>query len=667
MKQKRFTLRRLAAFFAAFAALMLTALPARAWDETELLKIKEFSIQSRDSVTSLDFTITFDLSYVIDAYGDKEWGIVPITSEYFTCRVQETDFNSDFNSLSVIDIPTDGTDRNFKVGDTFTFHFDENAFVHKDHPYSYSIGAIFKVYEKGSKTACPNTRLSFGGNYMSQDNYKFTVYGKETGHIFFEECSIGDRLIDSAEQATIRFSTPVEPAEGAKVEIRLYSGQSNNFREWTPYENEAPLVCESESVEVDPEDPTKVIVTFPTTDFLRGCPTHMVCWRAGTFRHAGTGEPCRERWVPFGGCKDTKYGFTRTSDNRNTFEYVTLEFNLPEGYTFGPAALTPDVVEVYEGSAVAEEARINQKLYVQSLETFRDRLRVPLWFDKKPGEKYTLHIPAGTVLLYDAEGNPSNLYSNAEVTAKFTTAFAEDVNLPDIVWSPTVHKGRYDYANPVLANPEGVDKVATMYFGIVGDQLEWNGGTYNLYNLSKKYTGGEYLYGSLYEVTEEGDVLLADDVSLGSMSVDNMTGKHMMATAVKNMTYYKGHTYRLVVPAGAYTLQKTKGYSGQSQELYHYVKSPEFVFTFKGATPDPDDPAPIDPDPTDPDNPDNPEDPTDPTDPSGIEGIAADAVVEVWNLQGVSLGCRQASSLRELPSGCYIVRAGGKTVKVRLK
>lgn len=766
MKRKHTSLRLSAVFstkalapLAIVAALLACALPARAYKESAMLKLSNISIAEKDSISTFDITFTFDISRIEATYPDKELGIC--CTQTLSVRISESDYHEFSHIDAINDYPTDGRSENFRQGNTLTFHFNDAFHPHKGVHYTYKIGAIFKVFEKGSLKEIEDAKVDFGGDFMTPSlNMVFTVYGGENDYIFYESCPIEKQLIESLEQTGVEFSHKVAIADGAKVYL-MRSGKVNQWEHtWTPNRDTHTPICEATSVSIDPENPAKVLLTFPKTEFLRGSGDYMICWEEGAFLRAESGLPCRERYIGFQGCKDTKYAFLRATDNKNTFEYATLCFNLPEGFSFGSKE-TAGVVDVFEGSSVEQSAMLSQKLRVQPVEGTPNALRVPLRFAKTPGATYTLHIPAGKILLYDADGKESPLYSNALVRTTVTICGRDKVEMPEIVWNKDVYNTYYTYKKPETIDPEAVGDMQALVVPMDPWLLEWDGATYCLTRRDSN------MKGLLYEVTDEGDVLISDDCQLLQYQASTVDGYFYAARVWLERSFYLGHTYKVVIPEGAYSLKKmTNAVDGQATEYINFILSPEYSYTFKGAV----DPtvtmsettleegavyetlencyftfvpkqtftsgaktlliegfdaegalvetrspqltvtytdatktvvgadlresagavrAPWTPTPGltykltipegtfEPAAPElsipgfsmtilAPEKKADDPKQDGIESIAADGTVEVWNLQGISLGSRPVSSLSDLPSGCYIIRSKGKTVKITI-
>lgn len=516
-----------------------------------------FNPEDGANIEALEFDLIFDISAVIEAQGGAtDLGlnctktaagggvfIYKGTSEE-TGELIYTD-NNTVSSMS----------DDFQVGNVIHFSYSNVPLVTGE-DYTIVLRCNFAVQKKGVKTVLSQV-LKYTNDPLIL-HYKYVGQGTEIQNLEFRSSEIIG-------------TTPSAKAPSVKYSFNAPIQILNNFGELM--EGDC-VVSNQGSLTIDEQDPNSVMLSFPDSIKLYDCHYYKVALPEGCVALATNDSSVNTRLVTaeFRGTVTIDYAFksiTPTVNDKGFLESLKVEYDVPEGYQFTPTGAFP--ASIYDSNG-------NLAKDVVGTPCSSNQVNVPIVVSGgfKPGETYTVKIKASTWGLQTITGKSGGEYKNeASPDFEFTVPSMDEFSVDPIVFG-SARLGEHDTTeNPDIdANTEIKDMD---WLDIKLERYDYEGTNYDL----AFSTGATQIFEGIkyYDVTTGVELQpLVPRVSIERCG-SNISTRYQVIRLKPNLKFYKGHTYKVVVPENFIGLDVV---DSKNFMYRNYVTSPLYELTFQG-------------------------------------------------------------------------------------
>lgn len=504
-----------------------------------------------------DILLKFDLTDIINEYGEGEWGIC-CNGFYFSMLPQMEKsvalYKGNKDSGEVLDRmyeTIDVTDEGFKVGSDFHISFPN---VQVESGQEYTIVVTYNMFagRKEDSSWIGDTEYSFANNPLS-----ITFYGASD---VAKVLSVESNSIENG----VQYATIPSVKIAFNHEIAVNEGAVATLME------ETTTIASSSNIVVSSDDAKSVVITFPEETIYNGH-IYNVILPEGSISVAGESDVVNsEISIQLEGASYRSFGTGRVRPSNNSVTVlgeITIPFNFPtaEGKNYGFVALdngdqTPFTAYLYAGNDDSTEPI---ETMIGDVTSDSKGLVFSPSITPEPESAYTLVIPEGNVKAYEI-GAIRNTYLKDYISERielhYTTPAISDLPL----WQP----------NAVNVS-EGSELDHIDYFIVNCPDYEYDG---TIYETVASQT--DDLGGVLYEVTADGEKeistfritrqALTTESEIGS---GQYVGRHFVGEV--NQDLYAGKEYRVVMTANKFIVK--------NNFIGNYIGNSEVSVTVKGA------------------------------------------------------------------------------------
>lgn len=478
--------------------------------------------ENGQSVSSLEtITLNWDLSNVIETFGNDTWGVCVLTQNYDT--VEEKLYSvlyegtpDEGNVLAIDDTQIRYT--KVKEGNTTTLSFP-NVSVRPGQLYTVVITSQFYV-QKPKKN---NTALKEASWYDTP--ITLTFYGQKTNDLWVESVlPTGESPIPSINDLQIEFSSNISLRENALANI--YEGTD--------------LIATTSSFKVDENDSRILLVSFENVPLYSTHEYNIVVDANSVVDENGNGNEEISRIYSGASFHELKAGRVSPANNKSIswLSTIYIPFTLEEGFCLSSVEELKSRLLDASGNVVAENIPFEQSQDMKSL-TFN------IWnFNLEPNSSYQFILDAGQI--YPA-------YS-ANPTAKKKDTVNSEVVL--------------NYITPTALDP--VEKVALTIVpedGTNNDRLD----TMTLNLADYEFENNSYSV----KLALENAVAIFNDGTNDTQLPLTFNANEKKATCTVNRPLEAGKTYTLKVPAGTFA-------PDAHANLAAVAANDELVYTYTG-------------------------------------------------------------------------------------
>lgn len=509
--------------------------------------------ESGSEVTSFeDIVLSFDLSGVIEEYGQDEWGIC-VNSLYSEMSPERNKIAAlykgsveDGEFLCYLAETIKATKEEFKVGNEIHLRFPNIEVVPGQLYTIYITYDFFAGRKSDKKSWVTATKYSCFANPLT-----LTFIGaSETKKVLLaNEWSIEDNAsLDAISSVNVKFN----------YDVALVGTPTVNLNEGSY------TMVSTSDISVDPNDPKSLVINFPETKLYNGHNYNIVL-PAGAVCVAGESEIVNEEVsLSVTGSGYRYFGTGRVSPangSTNILDEIYIPFKFPKiegadfSYGFVNVSGATYPLKCYKGNVTLEQAKEkNPDHIIIEKDMDNSSLKYGVNFALEAGQEYTFIMDEGAVKAY-AIGDPRNSYLKDYIS--------EAVEL--------------HYTTPTLESlPELVLPNSDIEEGVSLESVE----TVTLANAYYVYNDTQYVLavspdvsyktsGVLYEVLHDGS---EKEIKRFQASKN---GKDAIDLQV-NEPLYQGKTYRIVIPEGTFI-------PFQSNFLKQFVGNKEYSITVTGA------------------------------------------------------------------------------------
>lgn len=321
---------------------------------------------------------------------------------------------------------------------------------------------------------------------------------------------------------------------------------------------------------VDSEDATKLNITFNEVEFPVKRNFTLVLPEGSVCLASNESVKNDELRVPFIGGKYEYFEIGSITPENHSVSVppaVNVIYNLPEGMEFrDDVYYTGTLYKVNDG-----ERELIQEIKNEVLNKGKD-LRWTFKNEFIPEATYEFEIPKGTIFAYVTDWSTITGYkkidtmSNDDILIRFTTPTVENANLPVMEFGdPRVALNQED--GDIFENGSAIYEMNGIAIPLKNKYYIYQGSSVKLAQIDNGAVA------TMYKETEEGLVALKE-LPLTNTIRYTADDSYRVIYLAPQMRFYEGETYKLVIPAGVYTVN--------SEPLKAYVKNPELVYTYTG-------------------------------------------------------------------------------------
>lgn len=509
--------------------------------------------ESGSEVTSFeDIVLSFDLSGVIEEYGQDEWGIC-VNSLYSEMSPERNKIAAlykgsveDGEFLCYLAETIKATKEEFKVGNEIHLRFPNIEVVPGQLYTIYITYDFFAGRKSDKKSWVTATKYSCFANPLT-----LTFIGaSETKKVLLaNEWSIEDNAsLDAISSVNVKFN----------YDVALVGTPTVNLNEGSY------TMVSTSDISVDPNDPKSLVINFPETKLYNGHNYNIVL-PAGAVCVAGESEIVNEEVsLSVTGSGYRYFGTGRVSPangSTNILDEIYIPFKFPKiegadfSYGFVNVSGATYPLKCYKGNVTLEQAKEkNPDHIIIEKDMDNSSLKYGVNFALEAGQEYTFIMDEGAVKAY-AIGDPRNSYLKDYIS--------EAVEL--------------HYTTPTLESlPELVLPKSDIEEGASLESIE----TVTLANAYYVYNDTHYVLAVSPDVSYKTSGVLYEVLTDGSEKEikrfqASKNGKDAIDLQV-NEPLYQGKTYRIVIPEGTFI-------PFQSNFLKQFVGNKEYSITVTGA------------------------------------------------------------------------------------
>lgn len=509
--------------------------------------------ESGSEVTSFeDIVLSFDLSGVIEEYGQDEWGIC-VNSLYSEMSPERNKIAAlykgsveDGEFLCYLAETIKATKEEFKVGNEIHLRFPNIEVVPGQLYTIYITYDFFAGRKSDKKSWVTATKYSCFANPLT-----LTFIGaSETKKVLLaNEWSIEDNAsLDAISSVNVKFN----------YDVALVGTPTVNLNEGSY------TMVSTSDISVDPNDPKSLVINFPETKLYNGHNYNIVL-PAGAVCVAGESEIVNEEVsLSVTGSGYRYFGTGRVSPangSTNILDEIYIPFKFPKiegadfSYGFVNVSGATYPLKCYKGNVTLEQAKEkNPDHIIIEKDMDNSSLKYGVNFALEAGQEYTFIMDEGAVKAY-AIGDPRNSYLKDYIS--------EAVEL--------------HYTTPTLESlPELVLPKSDIEEGASLESIE----TVTLANAYYVYNDTHYVLAVSPDVSYKTSGVLYEVLTDGSEREikrfqASKNGKDAIDLQV-NEPLYQGKTYRIVIPEGTFI-------PFQSNFLKQFVGNKEYSITVTGA------------------------------------------------------------------------------------
>lgn len=527
-----------------------------------LLKLQGIFPSENSAITDFDFTITFDISEVIQTYGDDQYGIgwVGFHNDKLPAKEKSISLYEGNDETGILLGRTctsnfTGKTDGFTPGNSIRISFP-GLIPTEGKVYTLVITNEFKVYTKDKgATSLANTTLSY-----FDSPYKCSFIGGKASN---ENLTLVGSSIQSGSdverlsELTYTFNIPVNIASDTPLQIK----EGDN------------IVAESENAFLS-EDMLSVTYKFNDINLYLSH-LYSISLPQGLIVSVDNPNLTNEAFdITFNGSSiircNLKYS-SPTDGSCYIFDKIECVFDMPSNYIMYHDQSTIVNHKLYIYEDIIDEEHLQCALN-GTVNSSQDGFTWSNTLSLKPGRTYICYIPEGQIRAYSTiTNNYAKDCANAQVLIRVTTPSIEESGYPPIVLGDPVI-GKHDAGGSVLKNGDAIGSIDLLEIAPVDIFYTGKDGE-SKFRLSEdtfKHTG------YLYDITS-GTPELIKEVSLNVVQRETSFYYYTVISAPLSSVFFEGHRYRFVIPRDEFTILYPP--------LYNYVRTPEYSIEFEGSTP----------------------------------------------------------------------------------